>query len=157
MNTISDVFIVVAQLLESLFVSRPTDTLHRMMSWHSFSFAFCTLCYLGGVFLVCFVCIKHNHHDYEKSKSEFSALSFTTVKCGQYCMQMNGRKLVMCLETDVLLNYHWHHSVSPTPAWKLSKLICSNNWLQFSNPNIRKTERERERGGRGRERDCLKL
>ena len=39
------------------------------------------------------------------------------VKCGQSCMQMNGGKLVMHPETDVVVNFHWPHLMSPTLAW----------------------------------------
>ena len=53
--------------------------------------------------------------------SQFSALSFATlcctVKCGQPCMQMNSRKLVMRPETDTgselpLTSFNWCH-----PPW----------------------------------------
>ena len=54
-----------------------------------------------------------------------------TLSCAQNvvspaCKWMVGKQ-VMWLETDQTVNYHWPHSMSPTLAWQLSKLTCSND------------------------------
>ena len=67
----------------------------------------------------------------KKDKLGFSAESIATlfraVNRGPSHRQMNGGKLVMQLETDIVVKYRWPWLMSSALAWQLSKLICSNN------------------------------
>ena len=120
--------------------------------WHSYSWFVCLPSWVGSLLSAgwelvegrnWFITVKTKKKKKKKKKAEFSALSFVTlcwaVKCGQSCMQMNGGKLVMHPETDVVVNFHWPHLMSPTLAW----LSCQS-WYVLTADYAPQHQRDRD-------------